>query len=156
MHEPVIGRLEEYLGGGGPFADVEEHLNKCPGCREELDAMRMQSSLFQALRAPREVELPAGFYARVINQIDTQSKPSIWSVFGESLFAKRLAYVSATFLILLGSVLVSSTTQTAEPLAEAAPEYILAGDYEPVPVSMENTEQGRDVVFVNLATYQQD
>ena len=35
-------------------------------------------------------------------------------------------------------------------------ERILAGESHPVPVTMENPQQDRDVVLVNLATYQQD
>jgi anti-sigma factor RsiW len=154
MHEPVIGRLEEYLGGGGPFADVEEHLKNCPNCRMEVEAMQMHSALFQSLRSA-EMDPAAGFYARVMNRVDTQVRPSVWSLFGESLFAKRLAYASAMFLLVLGSVLVTSPGPE-EPLAVAAPERILAGESDPVPVTMENTQQDRDVVLVNLATYRQD
>src|SRR5262245_17862986 len=99
MHEPVIGRLEEYLSGGGPFAEVEEHLKNCAGCRKELESMRMQSALFRSLRTREEIEPAAGFYARVMERVETQVKPSAWSLFGESLFAKRLAYASAMFLV---------------------------------------------------------
>jgi anti-sigma factor RsiW len=155
MHEPVIGRLEEYLSGGGPFADVEEHLKNCANCRREVEAMQMHSALFRSLRSPQEIDPAAGFYARVMNRVETQARPSAWSLFGESLFAKRLAYASAMFLVVLGSVLVTST-EPEEPLAIAAPERILAGESHPVPVTMENPQQDRDVVLVNLATYQQD
>jgi predicted anti-sigma-YlaC factor YlaD len=152
MHEPVIGRLEDYLNGGGPVAEVDEHLNNCRSCRKEVEAMRVQSALLRSLRAPQEIEPMAGFYARVMNQIETQPKPSVWSLFGESVFAKRLAYASATFLVLLGTVLVSSTAPD-EPLAYSEPERIFAGESQPTPVSVENP-QDRDVVLVNLATYQ--
>ena len=154
MHDPVIGRLEEYLSGGGPFADVEAHLKSCPNCRKEVEAMRMHSALFQSLRAP-EMDPAGGFYARVMNRVETQARPSAWSLFGESLFAKRLAYASAMFLVLLSTVLVTSTAP-AEPLAVAAPERILAGESDPIPVTMENPQQDRDVVLVNLATHRQD
>jgi anti-sigma factor RsiW len=155
MHEPVIERLEELLGGDGPFAEVEDHLKGCPGCRKELEAIQGHSALFRSLRAPRELDPPAGFYARVMNRVESQARPSVWSLFGESEFAKRLAYASATFLLLLGSVLVTSS-ETEEPLASTAPERILAGEAHPVPVTMENPQEDRDVVLVNLATYQQD
>jgi len=154
MHEPVIGRLEEYLAGGGPFAEVEEHLNKCAHCRTEVEGMQMQSALFRSLRV-QEIDPSAGFYARVMNRIETQARPSAWSLFGESVFAKRLAYASAMFLLVLGTVLVSSTERD-ETLAAAAPERIIAGDDEahPMPVTMENPQQDRDVVLVTLATHQ--
>jgi hypothetical protein len=78
----------------------------------------------------------------------------VWSLFGESAFAKRLAYASGTFLVLLASVLATSTSPQ-EPLEVAAPEYIFAGETLPTPVSMEDPQRGRDVVLVNQATYQE-
>jgi hypothetical protein len=114
--------------------------------------MQMQSALFRSLRAPDEVDPAAGFYARVLDRVETQARPSAWSLFGESLFAKRLAYASAMFLVRLGTVLVSST-DSEEPLAVAAPERIFAGEVDPEPVTMENPQRDRDVVLVNLATY---
>ena len=154
MHEPVIEHLEEYIHGGGRNPEVEAHLSKCMECREELDAMREQSAMFRrAFRS--EVEPGAGFYARVMNRIETQAKPSVWSLFGESMFAKRLAYASATFLVLIGVVFVSSN-QPDQPMAFSDPQTILAGDERYTPVSMDtDTERDREVVLVNLATYQQ-
>jgi hypothetical protein len=101
-----------------------------------------------------ETDPAAGFYARVMDRVETQARPSAWSLFGESLFAKRLAYASAMFLVLLGTVLVSSI-DSEEPLAVAAPERIFAGEVDPEPVTMENPQRDRDrdVVLVNLATY---
>lgn len=153
MHEPVVSRLEDILNGDGPFADVEAHLKNCADCRKDVDAMRMQAALFRSLRAPREVEPDGVFYARVMNRIEGQQKPSPWSLFGESLFAKRLAYASAMFLVAAGSVLVTGAGQE-EPLAVAAPEYIFAGEVHPAPVSMEDPQRDRDVILVKLATYQ--
>jgi anti-sigma factor RsiW len=151
MHEPVKRRLEDYLSGRGPYAEVEAHLKSCRDCREELEAMQASAAFLQSLRTP-EVEPSAGFYARVMNRVEAQVKSSVWSLFGESLFAKRLGYASATFLLLLGSLLFTST-EMEEPLAAANPESIFSGEVHPVPVSMEDQQQGRDVVLVNLATY---
>ena len=154
MHEPVIQRLEEYLDGNGPFPEVEEHLSKCPGCREELLAMQAQTALFRsAFRT--EAEPDPGFYARVMNRIETQVKPSVWSLFAESMFAKRLAYASATFLLLVGVVFVSAT-EPDQPFAASDPQVLLAGEPQYLTVNMEtdiHMERDRQVVFVNLATY---
>lgn len=157
MHEPVIGHLEEYLNGGEPLADVEEHLRQCAECRKEMAAMQTQSALFRSLRASEEIELSGGFYARVMNRIETQVKPSAWSLFGESLFAKRLGYALGVCLVLLGSVLVQSS-EPEEPLETLAPERILAGIPQAVPVSVEerqdDRQRDRDAILVNLTTYQ--
>jgi anti-sigma factor RsiW len=156
MHEPVIERLEEYLDGNGPFPEVEEHLSKCAGCRQELAAMQAQTALFRrAFRA--EVEPDGAFYARVINRIETQARPSVWSLFGESMFARRLAYASATFLVLVGVVFVSAN-EPDQPLAASDPHMILAGEMQYAPVNMEvdmDMERDREVVLTTLATYQE-
>ena len=96
MHQPVTGHLEEYLHGGGPFPDVEEHLNKCVECREELDAMRAQSAMLRrALRA--EVEPSGGFYARVMNRIESQAKTvrlePVWGVDVRQASGVRVCYI---------------------------------------------------------------
>jgi len=113
--------------------------------------MRRQSLLFKSLQAPADLDPRAGFYARVMNRIETQNRPSVWSLFADSLFAKRLVYASATFLLLLGTFLVSSAS-VEETYVASGPEAILAGQELPEPVTMD-PGRDRDVVLVNLATY---
>jgi hypothetical protein len=86
-----------------------------------------------------------------MNRIETQTRPSAWSLFAESLFAKRLIYASGVFLLLLGSMLVSSSS-TDSTYAVSDPEAILAGQELPEPVTMD-PGRDRDVVLVNLATW---
>jgi len=157
MHEPVLGRLEEYLDGDGPFPDVEAHLSNCETCRKELDGMRALRHGFAGLRPPRAVQLPATFYADVLNRIETQARPSAWALFADSLFARRLAYASAVFFMLLGTFLVSSVTDPVQSVAASAPSAILAGgNNDDAPPAIEVEPQERGVVLVNLASYQQD
>jgi hypothetical protein len=113
--------------------------------------MRVQSRLFQSLKAPANLEPDPGFYARVMNRVETQVRPSVWSLFGESLFAKRLVYASAMFLVLLGSFLASAPAVDDE-LTAGTPEVILAGQQLPEPVSMD-PQKDRDVILVNLASW---
>lgn len=153
MHEPVKGHLEEYLAGVRALPAVEEHLKSCASCREEVSLMQMQSDLLGVLRVPREFEPSAGFYARVMNRIETQAKPSIWNLFGESMFAKRLAYASATFLVLMGTYFVSSSQDEDFFAVSGSPEMIMSSDdHEHVD---QDTEKNREAVLVNLATYQE-
>ena len=63
-----------------------------------------------------------------MNRIETQVRPSVWSLFGESMFAKRLAYASATFLVLVGVVLCLGSGAGTAPLATSDPHMILAGE----------------------------
>jgi len=123
--------------------------------------MRAQAMTLRGLRSPREFEPDAGFYARVMNRIEVQTRPSVWNLFGESLFAKRLVYASTALVVLLGTFLVSSSTTGNDPqqaIVVSGPEVMLAGDSEqlPPPVTMENPQRDREVVLVNLATYQQN
>jgi hypothetical protein len=85
-----------------------------------------------------------------MNHIETQAKPSVWNVFGESLFAKRLVYASATFLFLLGTYFVSSSPD--EEFAPGTPQVILAGQHLPEPVTMD-PQKDRETVLVTLATW---
>ena len=150
MHESIKEGLEDYLRGGA-YPKTEEHLRSCENCRSEVEAMRAQSRLFQSLKAPANLEIDPGFYARVMNRVETQARPSVWSLFGESLFAKRLVYASATFLVLFSSYLASSPASD-DGLVAGSPEVILAGQQLPQPVSMD-PQKDRDVILVNLASW---
>jgi hypothetical protein len=151
MHEPVIESLEEILRGGTPTARASAHLSGCEGCRRDVSAMVAQNDLFRALR-PEPVEPRGGFYARVINRIETQTRPSVWSLFGDSLFVRRLTYASMTLLVLLGTAFMSSELRS--PVIVNAPETIIANDDQYQTVS-NNPERDRSTVLVQLATYEE-
>lgn len=118
--------------------------------------MRALRRGFEGLRVPRAIEPPANFYAAVLNRIETQARPSAWALFADSLFARRLAYASAAFFVLLGTFLISSATDVRQSVAASAPSFILAGDNDDAPPTIEVQPQERGVVLVNLASYQQD
>jgi predicted anti-sigma-YlaC factor YlaD len=155
MHEPFKDSIiEDYLEGKRQ-PSVEAHLRECASCRAEVEAMKQHSLILQALRAPQEVEPSAGFYARVMNRIETQAKPSIWSIFGESIFAKRLAYASLSLVVLLGTYFVSSS-ENEEPVVASTPESMMVGDTQQVQVDAKSdSERNREAVLVNLATYRE-
>jgi anti-sigma factor RsiW len=152
MHEPLKGRLEDYLHGGKHLPDVEQHLTHCSSCNSEVSEMKKQSELFRALKAAGEMEPDAAFYARVMNRIETQAKPSIWNLFGESIFAKRLGYASLTFVVLLGTYFVSSAND--DQIATSSPEVMMSDEAQPAPVGMD-PQKDREAILVNLATFQE-
>jgi len=154
MHEPLKGRIEDYLHGGFHLPDVEQHLTNCPSCKAEAAAMKQQADLFKSLKASEEFDLDAAFYARVMNRIETQVKPSVWNIFGESIFAKRLAYASLTFVVLLGTYFVSSTTADDQQLANSSPEMLMSNDPHTTEVGTD-PQKDREAILVNLATYQE-
>ncbi|MBC8165541.1 MAG: hypothetical protein H7Y20_06690 [Bryobacteraceae bacterium] len=157
MHEPVKGRLEDYLRGGGPFPEVEAHLRVCQSCQAEVASMRSQSLLLRSLQVSEDLEPSPGFYGRVMSGISSQARPSVWNLFGESVFAKRLAFASASFLLLLGSFLITPA-DTDQTIATGSPEAVLAGsspDDQDERITLQDPEKDREAVLVNLASWRQ-
>ena len=114
MHGSIRDRLEDLLraeSSVGSQKALSEHLSSCDECAGELAAMKSQAAMLKRLRPPEEVEPAAGFYARVLQRIEERGNRSIWSVFTDSPFGKRLAYASLTIAILLGSYVVSQESR---------------------------------------------
>lgn len=111
MHEPVQGKIEALLQGDQPAnSDTDStlesssaHLRNCEECRTELESMRRQAEQFRSL-LPEVSEAPdPGFYARVLQRIGEQETDSIWLFLANSVFSRRLAYISLSLAIALGS-----------------------------------------------------
>ena len=153
MHEPLKGRIEDYLAGGSDLPAVEQHLANCQSCNAEASMMRLQAELFRSLQSTQEIVPDASFYARLMTRIETQATPSIWNIFGESIFAKRLAYSSLTLVVLLGTYFISSTTVDPE-LANSSPEMLMSSDPHSTEVGAD-PQRDREAILVNLATFQE-
>jgi len=111
MHQVVMESLEEYLSGllePAARRGVEEHLRKCPSCRAGVDGMAEMAGLFGALRSDG-CEPAAGFYARVVERIETAGAAPSWAgLFDFDLvFLRRLAFSCVLMLVAMGSFLVS-------------------------------------------------
>lgn len=154
MHQPIQEGLEEYLSGNAAsprYREFEAHLSVCRTCRDEVAPLQEHAVLLRTLRAPQDAEPRPGFYARVVDRIESQVRPSFWADFLEPAFARRLMYSSALLILLLGSYLFS-TGVPAMDTTNSAPEAILASD-EKGPDFGANPEQDREKVLVRLATY---
>jgi anti-sigma factor RsiW len=122
MHREVRVKLEEILAGTGD-ALCERHLSECEECSADLAAMREQRGLLRSLRVggPDGKDAPeqsAGFYARVMERIETQGVVSIWSLFFDSPVGRGLAMASMVVALGLSVYLVSSESvvdSAAEP-----------------------------------------
>jgi hypothetical protein len=156
MHREVRDKLEEILAGS-PNALCGRHLSECAECRAQVAAMREQRALLRSLRAddtPSGEGVPeqsAGFYARVMERIETQGVASIWSLFFDSPVGRGLAMASMVVALSLGVYLVSSE-HGAEP--------------ETTPLVMQPSSGGMltgspdagldaNAVLVNLVTYRE-
>src|SRR5580698_3274311 len=111
MHRSIRDHLEEVLAGSrdGGSRELEEHLTNCEECSGEVKAMREQVLLLRDLRA--EAEPQPGFYARVLERIEAEGPVSIWNVFIESAFGRRIAMASMTLALLLGIYVVTAEQQ---------------------------------------------
>lgn len=154
MHQVVKDYLETYLGSSrGKLPDeFSSHLEICETCRVEVEQMRAQADLFASFRVPPETEPAAGFYARVLERIEAQRPVSAWSGFLESPFGRRLAFASLILAVLMGTYLVS--TEPAPEFALRQPG-VMVSQGQSTPVLGPDHQQDRDVVLVNLATYQE-
>ena len=102
--------------------------------------------LLAELKAPKEVSPHAGFYARVMERIDAQRPKSIWSVFMEPLFGRRLVVVSGVLMLVLGAALFVPGSEIEDEIgAKAQSAMVLVG----------SPDQDKDAVLVNLVTYQE-
>lgn len=151
MHQPAREGLETFLAGK-PEPAFLAHLDECLECRELASRMQAHAGIIQTLRPAEELEPAPGFYARVMDRIETQRSASIWSVFLEPLFARRLMYASAVLTVVLGITLFTSPKD--EMMASSMPEQILAEDAPP-PTQLVDLERDRNTVFVQLTTYQE-
>jgi predicted anti-sigma-YlaC factor YlaD len=119
MHRVIQDHLEEVLTASQLercHSQVVAHVSECEECRVELEAMREQALLLRELRA--QVEPRPGFYARVMERIEAQGAGSIWDMFFESAFGRRLAVASMALALLLGVYLVTSEQFPAQNEAQ--------------------------------------
>jgi len=154
MHDVIRNGLEGYLSrrlAPGPLAAFRAHLAECTGCREMVAAFEKQSTLIQSLRVTEEDVAPApGFYARVMERIDAQRPISLWSVFLQPLFARRVLYASLALFLFLGSSILW-TGESHDVLANDSNMVgVLAGfgpQVQPVAGITADPDQAKDVVM---------
>ena len=101
-----------------------------------------------------------GFYARVLERIEAQTPSSVFTLFFDSLFGRRLAMGSLALALLLG-VYVISSEQMADPAAFVSN---LSSDLpQGLPGVLDGYAQTRlvtsapdqNAVLVNLVTYRE-
>jgi anti-sigma factor RsiW len=117
MHDLVRNQLEELLAGqlAGPARqEIEAHLAACAGCRETVQKMRSHSRLVASLRAPASMEPAAGFYARVLQSIEDQGRPSFWHLLLDPVFGRRLMYATAALVLMMGTILFVTAPEHPE------------------------------------------
>src|SRR5437868_9672765 len=145
MHREIRDQIEEVLADSKPrlgagtsedyaLKDTQQHLVNCSDCRAEVESMQEQAALLHELRAPEgfAADPRPGFYARVMERIEAEGPISIWNLFIESAFGRRIAVASMALALLLGVYLVSVERSVDEPItaseqSEPADRQNLAG-----------------------------
>jgi len=158
MHRLVRDHIEDIVAGV-ESASVTEHLKACHECRSDVTAMRAHSAALRELRAPDDAEPRPGFYARVMERIEAQGPASIWNLFIESAFGRRIAVASLALALLLGVYVISSERAADQPIVagqQAQPAVVLGEDAPGrVITQMSGNQSSNDDVLVNLVTYQE-
>jgi len=161
MHRLVRDHIEEIVAGV-ESASVAEHLAACEECRSDVAVMRSHSATLRELRAPDDAEPRPGFYARVMERIEAQSPASIWNLFIESAFGRRIALASLALAMLLGVYVISAERATDQPIVadrQAQPAIVLGEDAPGRVIGQMDRssmdQSSNDDVLVNLVTYQE-
>ena len=158
MHRLVRDHIEDIVAGV-ESASVTAHLKACAECQSDVTAMRAQSAALRELRASNDAEPRPGFYARVMERIEAQGPASIWSLFIESAFGRRIAVASLALALLLGVYVISSERAADQPIVagqQAQPAVVLGEDAPGrVITQMSGNQSSNDDVLVNLVTYQE-
>jgi hypothetical protein len=153
MHGVIRKRLEEVLRGAPGTPEFAAHLRACAECRDQLSWMQDHAHLLHAL-APAESFDPApGFYARILERIESQQQVSFWNGFLEPAFGRWVLAGSLALAGILGGFLaVTEGRGVASPLP--TPEVIMAVEEHP-PGLGSNVQRDRETVLVSLASYRE-
>lgn len=149
MHGTIRSRLEDLLGKGPADPNVGDHLASCPECASEFGQMKRHSAQLAVFRGP-ELDPQAGFYARVLQRIEEQEPICFWSFFVDSAFSKRLAIVSVSVAVAMGSYVISQESRE-KPLVPGILVMNATAHYD-APVIGTPAEQ-RDAVLANFASH---
>jgi hypothetical protein len=153
MKKLIVDQLEKYLSGelsGDALKQFEAELERESGGREQVGAFQTQGDLLRTLRPDEQMDPAPGFYARVMDRIESQTAGSFWAIFFEPWFAKKLAYASLALLVALSSAAINSAANPG--MHEAVPYEFVADTILP-PAPGEDREYDRSVVFANLSAF---
>jgi predicted anti-sigma-YlaC factor YlaD len=173
MHRLIRDHLEEVLTGEGlqPDHPAGKHLAACEECRSEVALMREHSQLIRQWQSAAELDPHPGFYARVMERIEAQGPASIWNLFFDSVFGRRIAIASLALALLLSGYLVGTermqeTVVSATASGDTVLNMPVLNDSNlmlPTPMVADSGQPGtmlasapdQDAVLVNLVTYRE-
>ena len=121
MHRIIQDHLEQVLAGVGPDPGHPAGQRAEGRRRGAQAAMREQAAMLRQWRVANrevgEVEPRPGFYARVMERIEAQTPGSVYELFFDSVFGRRLAMASLALALLLGVYVISSEEMASPQVA---------------------------------------
>jgi anti-sigma factor RsiW len=151
MHAVIQDGLEDYLGGH-TRRDFQAHLDQCAECRGEVREFRALSGLFREMRETGPTAPEPGFYYRLTENLETQKRPSFWSLFSlDGVFGRRIAFGSLMAMTVLGGILISQETSDIGVPAVPAATVMASHDF----AASHESGADRDRMMVTLASYRQ-
>jgi hypothetical protein len=158
MHDPIRENLEDFLTGSSRQMpqEFQAHLEACDECANELRLLQTHSAMLRSLQCDADIEARPGFYARVMERIEARGPLSIWAQLLEPGFGRRLAFASATLVVLLGTYLVTTEPGENNSLASNPASVVYDATTAQLDVAGNDTlqhQRQRDAVLVNLASY---
>jgi predicted anti-sigma-YlaC factor YlaD len=163
MHPVMRDRLESALAGT-PDEAVQRHLAECPECGAEFEFMKEHAEALRLLQAPPDLEPRAGFYARVMERIEAEGA-SIWDLFFESVFGRRIAIASLALALLFGVYLISAERSEDPVVATSEQVDVMPSPASDMGIAVQPQVQSvglggvatpdQDSVLVNLVTYRE-
>jgi predicted anti-sigma-YlaC factor YlaD len=166
MHRIIRDHLEQVLGERPPAPDhpAGKHLAECGDCREAVEAMREQTAMLRQWRVTNAemAEPRPGFYARVLERIEAQTPSSVFTVFFDSMFGRRIAMASLALALLLGVYVISSEempvpTEPQTASVDGLPQAVFSDDIfsDRAQPRLVTAALDQDAVLVNLVTYRE-
>ncbi len=113
--------------------------------------MQEQARLLHVLAPSQAMDPAPGFYARVLERIESQRRPSFWDAFQEPAFGRPLLATSLALVCVLAGCLAFA--ETAGEASVTGPEAVMATEH-PAGLGL-NADQDRETVLVSLATYRE-
>jgi anti-sigma factor RsiW len=159
MHEPLRSHLEEILQGRGLSSvrdAVQAHLASCPPCAAELNELQHSAKILRVLRQPEAPELRAGFYARVMQRVEAQGKPSFWYLLLDPVFGRRLVYGTCAAFLLMASFLLATSSSEQPDIAQTPVQIMVqpsTGAETPRPEFGDDIQRDREHFLVTLASF---
>lgn len=164
MDRRIEENLEAYLHGSLDTqgrAEMDQALRQNEESQRMVELFEKHAQMMRSLRGPSDLDPAPGFYARVMERIESQRPISFWNLFLEPRFFQRLAFASAALLVLMGVLLVTPAEESILAAQPIGAEQMLAQDgcsgpgcSDPTSVmASRQLESHREAVLVTLATY---